>query len=130
MMAAIEWMTPETDGYGRMTIGRWGGYFIDICPMLFNDRLVLTPEHDTDVYDYGWCYPKGNAAVLAAFDWDPETQAEPAGYIKRATPTVRTPGETAMVPHQWNGAEQLWTCLTCGEKHVDPCVCRCHGGRR
>lgn len=91
----VEWIEPTTDGYGRMTIGRWGGYLIDICPMLFGDRLVLTPESCTGVYDHAWCYPKGGAAVLAALAWNPATEAEPAGYIKRAKPGERRAGETA-----------------------------------
>lgn len=81
--STIEWLsTPRVDGYGRITYGRWGGYLIDVCPMLVNDRLVLTPETCEYVYDYGWCYPKGGAALLAARAWDPETQAEPPWYIK------------------------------------------------
>jgi hypothetical protein len=95
-MGAVEWLeAPTVDGYGRVTLGRWGGYLIDVCPMLFGDRLVMTVESDPDVYDHGWCYPKGGAAVLAALAWDPATEAEPAGCIKRATSPVRRAGETA-----------------------------------
>lgn len=95
-MSAVEWLDePEVDGYGRVTIGRWGGYCIDIVPMIFNDRLVMTPVATPDVYDHGWCYPQGAAAVAAALAWDPATEAEPVGYLKRATLTVRRAGETA-----------------------------------
>jgi hypothetical protein len=74
----IEWLAEARgDGYGR-----WGGWLIDICPMMFGDRLVLTPETCEHIYDYGWCYPKGGAALLAALAWDPEVEAEPGGYIK------------------------------------------------
>lgn len=95
--STIDWLDPPTvDGYGRLTIGRWGGYLIDVCPMLFGDRLVLTPETTPGYYDHGWCYPKGGAAVLAALAWDPAVEAEPVGYIKRATATLRRAGETAV----------------------------------
>jgi hypothetical protein len=92
----VEWLQePTTDAYGTVTIGSWGGWSIQICPMLFNDRLVLTPEACPLVYDYGWCYPKGGAAELAARAWDPATQAEPIGYIKAVMATPRRAGETA-----------------------------------
>lgn len=79
----ITWLPePVVDGYGTVTYGEWGGYLVQIVPMIFNDRVVLTPEDASDVYDYGWCYPKGGAAVLAMVAWNPETEAEPAGYIK------------------------------------------------
>jgi hypothetical protein len=91
-----EWFDePTVDGYGRITLGRWGGWTIDICPMLFNDRVVLTPEANPGVYDYGWCYPKGGAALLAALAWNPATEAEPAGYIKAVRFNTRQPGEVA-----------------------------------
>lgn len=87
--------TPETDDYGTVTIGRWGGYLVQILPMLFNDRLVLTPEDAPMSYDYGWCYPKGGAAFLAAAVWNPETEGEPKGFIKSITTTPRAAGERA-----------------------------------
>lgn len=100
-MDEIEWIEPTTDGYGRMTIGRWGGYLIDVCPMLFGARLVLTPEATPDVYDHGWCYPSPAAAIFAAFARNPATEAEPAGYVKRATPGPRRAGETAQEVSSW-----------------------------
>ncbi len=60
--------------------------------MLFNDRLVMTPQQSWGTYDYAWCYPKGGAAYLAAAVWDPQTQAEPVGFIKRVLGN-REPGE-------------------------------------
>lgn len=88
---------PETDGYGTVTIGRWGGWLVQICPMIFNDRLVLTPENAPDGYDYGWCYPKGPAALLAALAWDPGSEDEPIGYIKAIHHgTPRRAGERAV----------------------------------
>lgn len=86
---------PTTDEYGVLTIGHWGGYIVQIAPMIFNDRLVLTPQSCPALYDHGWCYDKGGAAYLAALVWNPETQGEPLGYKKRATPGLRKPGETA-----------------------------------
>lgn len=94
-MTVVNWIGPTVDPYGRVTIGYWGGYSIDVMPMIYNTRLVLTPEASPFGYDHGWCYPKGGAAILAAYTWDPETEAEPAGYTKRATPRVRQAGETA-----------------------------------
>lgn len=98
-MTTIELLdTPTVDGHGAVTIGRWGGYLVQILPMIFNDRLVLTPESFPYIYDHGWCYPKGGAAHLAALAWDPGTEAEPAGYKKRATPGGRQPGDAAFNP--------------------------------
>jgi len=93
-MSDIQWCEPITDEYGTVTIGQWGGWLIQVMPMLFNDRLVLTPESFPLCYDYGWCYPKGGAAHLAAKVWNPQTEAEPAGYIKAVGPPRRA-GETA-----------------------------------
>jgi hypothetical protein len=86
---------PTTDDYGVMTIGTWGGYFIQILSMAFNDRLIMTPINATAGYDHGWCYPRGTAALLAALAWDPQTAGEPTGYRKRATTWLRQPGERA-----------------------------------
>lgn len=91
----IEWLNePTVDGYGAVTVGEWGGYLVQILPMIFNDRLVLTPERARGVYDYGWCFAKGGAAMLAAMVWNPATQAEPVGYIKAVIPG-RVAGELA-----------------------------------
>lgn len=81
--------------YWGITVGTWGGYLVQVVPMIYNDRIVLTPEDCDDVYDHGWCYDKGSAAMLAVMAWNPQLQAEPAGYKKRATPGVRQAGETA-----------------------------------
>lgn len=86
--------TVSFDGYGVMTVGDWGGYLIQIMPMAYNDRLVMTPASLPSVYDFGWCFPKGPAPVLAALVWNPETEGEPKGFIKRIG-SPRQPGETA-----------------------------------
>lgn len=85
---------PTTDGDGVLTIGQWGGWLVQIMPMLFNDRLVLTPaSYVGAVYDYGWCYPKGGAALAAALTWNPDTEGEPAGYVKAVGWRTREAGE-------------------------------------
>lgn len=84
----------DVDGYGTATVAKWGGYLVQVVPMIFNDRIVLTPEATPYVYDYGWCYDKGPAAILAVRAWDPETEAEPPGY-KKAVVTGRRAGEKA-----------------------------------
>ena len=93
----IEVIEPwATDDYGTVTIGRWGGWLVQVMPMIFNDRLVLTPEaHADSVWDYGWCYPKGGAAHAAALVWNPAIEAEPVGYIKAVGWRTRQAGETA-----------------------------------
>jgi hypothetical protein len=96
---AIDWLDePRVDDYGTVTLGRWGGWIIQVCPMLYSDRLVLTPERDTMVYDFGWCYPKGGAAHLAALAWDPETEGEPVGFIKAIHTRTREPGQQSNLP--------------------------------
>ncbi len=99
----IEWLTPpRVDGYGRITYGRWGGYLIEVLPMMYGERLVLTPESCPQTYDYGWCYGRG-AALIAARAWDPETQAEPAWYVKavQIIGEPRRPGQRAREGVRW-----------------------------
>lgn len=74
---------PTYDRWGTATVGEWGGYLIQVMPMIYTDRLVMTPKTCPLVYDYGWCYPKGAAAFLAALTWDPAEFGEPHGFIKR-----------------------------------------------
>lgn len=73
----------KVDDYMTVTLGTWGGYLIQVMPMLFNDRLVMTPQAAPMGYDYGWCFRKGGAAGLAALAWNPQAQAEPGGFVKR-----------------------------------------------
>lgn len=87
---------PTFDDWGVLTLGTWGGYRIQVCEMIYNDRLVMTPgSHPHAGPQHGWCYDKGGAAILAALVWDPETEAEPKGYKKRATAGPRKAGEKA-----------------------------------
>lgn len=90
----IRWVKPKIDDYGVTTIGFYGGWAVQIDVMLFNDRLILADPHPPEERSYGWCYPKGGAAHLAALAWNPETEAEPAGYTKAAR-GGRTAGERA-----------------------------------
>ncbi len=87
---------PICDAYGVVTIAEFGGWFVQIAPMIFNDRVVLTPKTVPWVYDYGWCYPKGGCAALAVMAWEPETEAEPPGYIK-AVGGTRQAGEVCQI---------------------------------
>lgn len=69
------WLIKETD--------EW---FVMVVPMIFNDRIVFGPQSGRHVgYDYGWCYDKGVAAIMAAMVWDPDVSGEPVGYKKAAT---------------------------------------------
>lgn len=87
-----------------VTCGEWGGYWIQIARMAFNDRILLSPQmHPTGLfpgdgsYDHGWCYPAGTGwAVLALLRWNPATEAEPPNYERCATaPRLRRAGEVA-----------------------------------
>lgn len=91
----IQWINPEVDDYGTVTVGRYGGWLVQIIPMIFNDRLVLTPLSCLGVYDFGWCYPKGGAAHLAALAWNPDAEGEPVGFIKAVHTQPRRSGEVA-----------------------------------
>lgn len=100
IIKSAKWMTtidlfdpPIHDQYGTMTVGRWGGYLVQIMAMGFNNRVVITPEAFALVYDYGWCYDKGPAALLAVLAWDPQTEGEPLGFKKRIGLKHRVPGE-------------------------------------
>lgn len=95
--SGIEFLDIVTvDDYLTATLGTWGGYLVQVMPMIFNDRLVLTPARSPQFIEHGWCYSKGGAAGLAALAWSPDVQAEPLGFIKRTGP-LRRAGETATI---------------------------------
>ena len=75
-------IVPAPEPLTEVVIGHYGGWQLRIMAMIFNNRLIMTDG--SGFYDFGWCFPKGGAALLAALAWDPDTEAEPAGYIKRA----------------------------------------------
>lgn len=72
------------------TVAETEAYWIDVVPMIYNYRLVMTPKSAPGGYDFGWCYANMTDALLALFRWDPERDAEPSDYVKRATPVLRT----------------------------------------
>lgn len=90
----IRWVPAFTDDYGITTLGYYGGWAVAIQVMIFNERLVLAEPCLYGNPQYGWCYPKGGAAHLAALAWNPEIEGEPAGY-KKAAIGGRVAGERA-----------------------------------
>lgn len=56
--------------------------YIEVAPMLFNDRIMVVPKAAPRTYGRYWCYPKGGAALLAALAWDGSDDTEPVGWIK------------------------------------------------
>ena len=86
---------PIVDGYGVVTLAEWDGWWVQVHPMLYGDRVVLTPKRSPLVYDYGWCYPKGGAAGIAVALWDPGTDGEPSGYVRAIGMRQRRAGEKA-----------------------------------
>lgn len=78
-MTGREW----DDRVSAWLVGETRHHLVHIIPMIFNHRMVLTPKTDTYTYDVGWCYPSEQAAFAAWDAWDPATQPEPTGYIKR-----------------------------------------------
>jgi hypothetical protein len=79
----------HVDTDGTVHVREHNGWKIQIIPMIFNDRLVLSAPDDVFGYSHGWCFDKGGAAILAALAWDLDTEDEPAGFKKRATPGLR-----------------------------------------
>ena len=72
---------------GSITVVERAGYLIELIPMVYNWRLVLTPMDLPLCYDAGWCYFGTDEATFerahaAALAFDPVTQAEPEGYDK------------------------------------------------
>lgn len=66
---------------------------ISVCILLYHFRIAMTPHQHPHSWDHGWCY-SGNEndllhAVVAAVTWDPDTEAEPFGWSKRACHCVR-----------------------------------------
>lgn len=55
---------------------------VEVCRMLFNDRIMEVPKSDPLTVTRYWCFPQGSAAVLAALVWDGGAGTEPVGWIK------------------------------------------------
>lgn len=63
-------------------VGETETAFIEVVPMLFNDRIIIVPKSAPHTYDRFWCYQKGGAAILAALAWGGADDTEPVGWIK------------------------------------------------
>lgn len=86
--------TADTRPDGTVTIGHYGGWWVQIHSTDFHDQLVLVPEGTHGQCDFGWCYPKDGSAHLAALTWNPELQAEPLRYHKPINRRRRYAGQT------------------------------------
>lgn len=76
------------------TVKEAGRWLVEIAPMIFNFRVVLTPKTNLLTYEHGWCYiGRGEVtfarAWLAAAAFDPTVQLDPPGFDKQATPPRR-----------------------------------------
>ena len=80
------------------TLARWDKWLIELAPMLYNHRLLMTPVAMPDIWSYGWCYADPTLAVVGMVAWDPATEDEPAGWHKRPTAVIR------QAPHRPPGA--------------------------
>ena len=67
---------------GFVRCGETATHYIDVLPMLFNDRIVTTNKSMPSTYDRYWCYRKGGAALIAALAWDGSEDTEPVGWKK------------------------------------------------
>lgn len=79
--------TTTLNGRGCYSVKETEHYYVEIAPMIFNYRVVITPKASPDGYEAGWCYFGRTAAsltraVLAAAAFDPETETAPVGYDK------------------------------------------------
>lgn len=81
------------NGRAGWTIQSTATHHIDLMPMLFNYRIVMTPRRCPGVWDHGWCYEGGSmdeeddllvVTLIHALAWDPDKTAEPFGFFKRA----------------------------------------------
>lgn len=80
-------MVPDSPGGVR--VKETEAHYIDVVPMIFNHRVVMTPKADPLCYDRGWCYQARAAALLAAMEWDPDIEPEPRGWVKALDGTHR-----------------------------------------
>ncbi len=74
-----------------LTVKTTATHHVDLMQLLFGAvRVVLTPRSFTYVWDHGWDYDTAVQALAAAHAWDPDTQAEPEGWTRRACRCRRT----------------------------------------
>jgi hypothetical protein len=61
-----------------------GGYHICVMPQLFNALLCVTPlwRDWHECWECGYHYETAVQALVAAVLWEPETEAEPSGWIR------------------------------------------------
>lgn len=78
-------------------VGETDTHLIEICPMIYNHRVVMTPKSSPLTWDWGWCYPDLASALLAVAAWDPVTQLEPSGYMKRVGLPLPSPESISTV---------------------------------
>jgi hypothetical protein len=88
-MTDVEWLLERAVWRVKET----ATHYVEIMPMIFNYRIVLTPKSNDQIVDGGWCYfGKGGdsltAAMVAAELWDPDTEMRPAGFGKEALPRM------------------------------------------
>lgn len=81
---------PVPNERGCYTVKATENWLVEIMPMMYNYRVVLTPIGQLDGWEHGWCYFGKNfvtmlRAFLAARAFDPETQSAPEGYDKALT---------------------------------------------
>lgn len=70
------------DSRTALRCGETETHWIEVAPMMFNDRILYIPKIAPLTVDRYWCYQRGPAAVLAALAWDGAADSEPVGWIK------------------------------------------------
>jgi hypothetical protein len=80
--------------FGGWRVKETATHYVDLVPMIYNTRIVTIPKDNQTGYDRGWCYPRFDAAMLAAIAWDPEVSERPVGWIKEAHTGLRPNVET------------------------------------
>ena len=86
--------TPLIPGYLYQRDVPEAGVCIFVAPMIFNDRIIISPVEDwTTSVTAGWCYDRVEASdpiaatlrtMAIAAEWDPEVDREPRAYKKCA----------------------------------------------
>jgi hypothetical protein len=72
------------------------GRHLIVTPLLFGRaQLALDNDLDDEGYDDVWEYATPVAATRAMIQWDPATEAEPAGWSRHPATGRRRPGGDA-----------------------------------
>jgi hypothetical protein len=72
-----------------------GPYHICVMPQIFNARLCIARLDRFEWhqgFDCGYDYETMLGALIAAIQWDPETEIEPSGWIRCLNDGRRRPG--------------------------------------